>query len=126
MAVYAGSLVAVPIALEPVTGMAVLGANTPPHFLNLIAPTQTLSTEPITLFAIAGDPDPGAKLTYVFSVLAGGGSFSSTTTTNQTPGNAVSTVYTPMVGFSGFAVIQVAVTDGLATTATTVPIAISP
>jgi hypothetical protein len=57
-------------------------------------------------------------------VIQGGGTFSNNTSANQTPGNAVSTEYTPVSGFTGFAVIQVAVTDGIATTVTTFPIAI--
>lgn len=122
--VFGGKLTDVPIVMKPKDTGPFEGANTPPDFVQVIHPPQTLSTEPVTFFATADDPDANTQLTYVWSVLSGGGSFSDTVQPNQTPDNAVSTVYTPMSGFSGFAVIEVTVTDGLATTSYTFPIAI--
>jgi hypothetical protein len=122
--VFAGKLTGIQLILKPKVDGPFPVANTPPNFINVIHPPQTLSTEPVTFFAIADDPDANTQLTYVWSVLSGGGSFSSTTQPGQTPGIPVSTIYTPMSGFTGFAVIQVAVTDGLATTLTTFPLAI--
>lgn len=122
--VFAGKLTDVQIIMKPKVDGPFPVANTPPHFVTLLHPPETLSTEPVTFFATADDPDANTQLTYVWSVLSGGGSFSTTTIPSQTPGNAVSTTYTPMNGFTGFAVIQVAVTDGLSTSVTTFPIAI--
>jgi hypothetical protein len=122
--VFGGKLTPVDVVMKPKVDGPFPVANTPPHFVTLLHPPETLSTEPVTFFATADDPDANTQLTYVWSVLSGGGSFSTTTIPSQTPGNAVSTTYTPMNGFTGFAVIQVAVTDGLSTTVTTFPIAI--
>jgi hypothetical protein len=122
--VFPGKLTNVALTLKPIDDGPFPGANTPPHFVTLVHPESILSDQTATLFATAADPDANTLLTYTWSVLQGGGTFSDDTISNQTPGNAVSTVYTPVSGFSGFAVIQVAVTDGLATTVTTFPLAI--
>jgi hypothetical protein len=122
--VFAGKLTNVSITLKPLGGDTFPGINTPPHFLSLSHPDSILSSETATLFATAADPDANTLLTYTWSVLQGGGSVSDDVISNQTPGDAVSTVYTPVPGFTGFALIQVSVTDGIATTVTTFPIAI--
>lgn len=122
--VFAGKLTNVAITLKPTGGDTFPGVNTPPHFISLIHPDSILSDQTATLFAIAADPDANTLLTYTWSVLQGGGTLSDEVISNQTPGNAVSTVYTPVSGFTGFAVIQVAVTDGVATTLTTFPLAV--
>ena len=122
--VFAGKLTDVAITLTPIGDGTGPGANTPPHFLSVLHPDSILSSETATLFATAADPDANAMLTYTWTVLQGGGTLSDDVIVNQLPGNAVSTVYTPVSGFTGFTVIQVAVTDGTATTTTTFPIAI--
>lgn len=121
--VFPGKLTNIALALRPLTPPET-NTNTPPHFINVIFPESILSTEPATLFAIADDPDLNTQLTYSFSVLQGGGSLSQDVVPNQVPGIPVSTVYTPVPGFTGFAVIQATATDGLATTVTTFPVAI--
>lgn len=121
--VVAGSLTDVPITLVAVDAVAP-GANTPPHFTSVTYPTALLSNQTATFFATAGDPDAGASLTYVWTVLQGGGALSTTTVAGQAPDHAVSTVYTPQRGFTGFAVIQVSATDGQTTTTTTFPVAV--
>lgn len=122
--VFAGKLTDIALTLKPVDDGPFPGTNTPPHFVSLFHPDSILSSETATLFAAAADPDSNTQLTYTWSVLQGGGTFSNDTIPNQSPGNAVSTVYTPVSGFTGFAVIQVSVSDGLATTVTTFPLAI--
>jgi hypothetical protein len=122
--VFAGKLTNVAITLKPTGGSTFPGINTPPHFISLIHPDSILSSQTATLFATAADPDANTLLTYTWSVLQGGGSLSDEVISNQDPGDAVSTVYTPVSGFTGFAVIQVAVTDGTATTVTTFPLAV--
>jgi hypothetical protein len=122
--VFAGKLTNVSVTLKPTGGDTFPGANTPPHFISLIHPDSILSTETATLFAVAADPDTNTLLTYTWSVLQGGGTLSDEVISNQTPGDAVSTVYTPVSGFTGFAVIQVSVTDGIATTVTTFAIGV--
>jgi len=122
--VFAGQLTHVTITLTPTGPGTGPGINTPPHFISLLHPDSVLSTETATLFATAADPDTNTMLTYTWSVVQGGGTLSDEIIANQTPGDAVSTVYTPVSGFTGFAVIQVAVTDGAATTTTSFPIAI--
>lgn len=122
--VLAGELTNVALALKPIGTGNDTGVNTPPHFVSLLYPDAILSNETATFFATADDPDANTQLTYSWSVLQGGGSFSSYVAPNQTPGTAVSTVYTPSPGFTGFAVVQVSATDGLATSATTFPLAV--
>ncbi|HEY0483441.1 MAG TPA: hypothetical protein VGD37_38240 [Kofleriaceae bacterium] len=122
--VFAGKLTSVVITLKPTADGMGPGLNTPPHFISLIHPSSILSNQTATLFAAAADPDTNALLTYTWSVLQGGGTVSNEVISNQTPGNAVSTVYTPVTGFTGFALLQVSVTDGVATTTTTLPLAV--
>lgn len=122
--VFAGKLTELQLTLKPLDDGPFPGANTPPHFLSTIHPDAILSTETATFFATAADPDVNTLLTYTFSVLQGGGTLSDAVIANQTPGDPVSTVYTPVSGFTGFAVIQIAVTDGTATTVTTFPLAV--
>jgi hypothetical protein len=122
--VLGGKLTNVALTLRPTGDGPFPGINTPPHYISLTHPDSILSSETATLFAAAADPDANTLLTYTWSVLQGGGTVSNDVIPNQIPGDAVSTVYTPVPGFTGFAVIQVAVTDGLATTTTTLPIAV--
>jgi hypothetical protein len=122
--VFAGKLTSIALTLKPLNDGPFPVVNTPPHFVTLLFPDTILSNETATFFANADDPDANTQLTYTWSVLSGGGSFSTTTIPNQPPGTAVSTVYTPVSGFGGFAVIQVSVTDGIATTTTSFPLAI--
>jgi len=122
--VTAGELTHVSVTLKPTGGGTGPGINTPPHFVSLLHPSSVLSTDTATLFATAADPDVNTMLTYTWSVSQGGGTLSDAVIANQSPGDAVSTVYTPASGFTGFAVVQVAVTDGTATTTTSFPIAI--
>jgi hypothetical protein len=121
--VTAGELTDVAITLKPVSDDGP-GVNTPPAFTDLSYPSAILSTETASLSAEAADPDAGAELTYTWSVIQGGGTFSSETNPDLIPGVAASTVYTPVEGFTGYAVIQVSVSDGIATTTTAFPIAI--
>ncbi|HTR49656.1 MAG TPA: hypothetical protein VMJ10_03050 [Kofleriaceae bacterium] len=76
------------------------------------------------MFAVAADPDANTLLSYTWSVLQGGARCPPRSTPTKVPGDAVSTVYTPASGFTGFAVIQIAVSDGQATVMTTFPLAI--
>ncbi|MEO7733232.1 MAG: hypothetical protein ABIY55_19875 [Kofleriaceae bacterium] len=123
--VVAGGLASAAITLTPTGDGTDPGVNTPPHFVSTVYPASMLSSATATLFATAADPDANTQLTYSWSVLQGGGTLSDEVIFNQAPGNAVSTVYTPVPGFNGFAVIQVAVTDGSATATTSFPIAVT-
>jgi len=122
--VSAGTLTNLALTLKPKADGPFPGLNTPPHFVTVVHPDSILSTDTATLFATADDPDANTLLTYTWSVVQGGGTLSAETISNQPPGTAVSTVYTPALGFTGFAVIQAAVTDGQATTTTSFPLAI--
>ena len=122
--VHAGKLTNLDVTLKPVADGPFEAINTPPHFTALAHPDSIASTDTDTLFATAADPDLNTQLTYTWTVLQGGGTFSDNVISNQTPGNAVGTIYTPASGFDGFVVIQVAVSDGQATTTTTFPIAV--
>ena len=121
--VFAGQLTNVNLTLTP-TQPGHNGANTPPHFLSLVYPQSILSSQTAGMAATAADPDANALLTYTWSVLMGGGSVSNTVIANQVPSTPVSSVYTPDAGYTGFALIQVEASDGLATTTTTFPIAV--
>ncbi|HEY0192569.1 MAG TPA: hypothetical protein VGC42_15730 [Kofleriaceae bacterium] len=122
--VAAGKLLNLAVTMKPRSTGPYAGVNTPPHFVALLHPEAILSTGTAALSATADDPDANTQLTYSWSVLQGGGAVSDDLMVNQTPGMAVSTVYTPVSGFTGFAVLQVQVDDGLSTTMTTLPIAI--
>jgi hypothetical protein len=124
LSVFSGKLTTVAITLKPTGDGTGPGVNTPPHYIALTHPDAILSDQTATLFATAADPDANTQLTYTWSVTQGGGTLSDLVISNQTPGNAVSTVYTPVSGFTGFALIQVAVSDGVATTTTSFPIAV--
>ena len=122
--VFAGKLTNVDLTLKPKDGGPFPGINTPPHFVSVLHPDSIPSTGTAPMSATADDPDANTMLTYTWSVLQGGGTFSDDTFSNEIPGTAVSTVYTPVSGFTGFAVIQVTVTDGIATAVTTFPLAV--
>jgi hypothetical protein len=122
--VLAGKVVDVPILLKPSNPGNGTGINTPPHFVDLEHPDSVLNNATATFFAAADDPDDGALLTYTWSIQSGGGQLSVTSFPNKMSDAQVSTVYTPAEDFTGFAVIQVQVSDGIAMETTTFAIAV--
>ena len=121
--VLAGTLTDVSITLRPLSA-GTSDVNTPPHFTSVTFPASILANATANLSATAGDPDPGTALSYTWTVNQGGGTFAPASHSNRTPGTAATTVYTPLSGFTGYAVVAVAATDGTATTTTTFPIAV--
>jgi hypothetical protein len=122
--VVAGAMTDVTLTLRPVGSATETGVNTAPHFVTLQYPQSALSNAPVSFSATADDPDAATRLTYTWSVIQGGGSFAPEVISDQDPSEAVSTVYTPVVGFVGFVVVQVSAGDGTATTSTSFPLAI--
>jgi hypothetical protein len=133
VSVFSGELTFVAIHLLPYpndTGGS--GINTPPHFASLDHVDAIHVNEASNIVVSALDPDDNTLLTYTLSATPGGTFWDSNIdanddgniVTNRQSGEPVVVSYTPPEDFTGFALIQVSVSDGQATTTTTFSIAV--
>jgi len=128
--VFSGQLTPVTITLLPFpNGGGGTGINTPPHFAQLQHPDAMNSNSTTELAAMALDPDINTLLTYTWSSTPAGtftndGPDAGNVISNQLSGEFAVVQYTPQEDFTGFALIQVSVSDGPSSDTTSFSIAV--